>query len=714
MASKCLALVTLLFLLTKDLTKEGAWKVEAISDSIHDGHRSTSSSSAFFNLLDGNGDGLMTASEISRFIRERFRGDDRLDEESEIDKAVKSVVSKLDLHEDGSLSLSDMNSHLLNLDSLLNLDETYDWIVHACQLPDSVGNVFRFNRITGSEFAELIENNGEALEDELKIQKQTWRKKLLKHMRLKLLGIGSVPSTVADRTLKIEPPPLTACDVITVDWEGLHDTSTSIFPIHSYRLQRKITRTSSPYGVLPYVPEVGIIGGEGNGNDTVESGRVGMERGGEEVVNGGVTGGEVIVKPPLSNVNPYKWHDVYVGIENSYVDIQLLTSTKYEYRVQAWNSVGRSRWTVAKYETPGEEVEGCMKIGNGKIKGKEESTSSPSSSFISYSSTSQESDKPWAWQYVSNMYFTTQVVMGLFQGFFTFIALLAGFMRLKRGSSTSTGFGIKQLTVFPWLWRGCNKVTRYTFGIDIIPSAMLEDANDRGGGDGMGVDATYGMKGLAGTGDNVDADGRKTDNTFAKHMELRKSIISPPKNNAENVLAMASEEEEESKGRLTPQNAPTTQATTSRRISFFKSKSTTNMPSSPSNPLYTPKSFLTSATKSGVSTPPPTCIPASGTAGKSVPPITAMNSSPGGNHERYWDDYTRCNVCEKKFKFLIRHRHHCARCLSAFCHKHGKTTHSNITSCRVPGSCICNRCIYLEEQVALKTRTVKVKRTASK
>ena len=64
----------------------------------------------------------------------------------------------------------------------------------------------------------------------------------------------------------------------------------------------------------------------------------------------------------MSNINPYKWHDVYIGIENSYVDIQLLTGTKYEYRVQAWNSVGRSQWTVGKYETPGEEVEGCMKV----------------------------------------------------------------------------------------------------------------------------------------------------------------------------------------------------------------------------------------------------------------------------------------------------------------------------------------------------------------
>jgi hypothetical protein len=85
--------------------------------------------------------------------------------------------------------------------------------------------------------------------------------------------------------------------------------------------------------------------------------------------------------------------------------------------------------------------------------------------------------------------------------------------------------------------------------------------------------------------------------------------------------------------------------------------------------------------------------------------MLSMNSSPGGNHERCWDDYTRCNVCEKKFKYFVRHRHHCARCLSAFCHKHGKTTHSNLTSCRVPGTCVCDNC-QLIEKVARQNATV--------
>jgi hypothetical protein len=47
----------------------------------------------------------------------------------------------------------------------------------------------------------------------------------------------------------------------------------------------------------------------------------------------------------------------------------------------------------------------------------------------------------------------------------------------------------------------------------------------------------------------------------------------------------------------------------------------------------------------------------------------------------------------KKFKIGKRYKHHCARCMATFCHKHGRTTHSNFTSCKIPGDCICNSCL---------------------
>lgn len=57
------------------------------------------------------------------------------------------------------------------------------------------------------------------------------------------------------------------------------------------------------------------------------------------------------------------------------------------------------------------------------------------------------------------------------------------------------------------------------------------------------------------------------------------------------------------------------------------------------------------------------------------------------------DDGSSCSECYKKFKIGKRYKHHCSRCMATFCHKHGRTTHSNFTSCRVPGDCICNSCL---------------------
>ncbi len=56
-------------------------------------------------------------------------------------------------------------------------------------------------------------------------------------------------------------------------------------------------------------------------------------------------------------------------------------------------------------------------------------------------------------------------------------------------------------------------------------------------------------------------------------------------------------------------------------------------------------------------------------------------------------NHTLCNCCGKKFKFPKRCRHHCSRCGNTFCHKHGRCTHSNIVSCKVPGDCVCDRCL---------------------
>lgn len=82
---------------------------------------------------------MLTASEIRKYLTSGIFGDDKsLDSTSEIDNAVISVVKKLDEGDDGSVSISDIDLHLMNLDALLNLEETVDWVKYAVQVRGTI------------------------------------------------------------------------------------------------------------------------------------------------------------------------------------------------------------------------------------------------------------------------------------------------------------------------------------------------------------------------------------------------------------------------------------------------------------------------------------------------------------------------------------------------------------------------------------------------
>lgn len=74
-------------------------------------------------------------------------------------------------------------------------------------------------------------------------------------------------------------------------------------------------------------------------------------------------------------------------------------------------------------------------------------------------------------------------------------------------------------------------------------------------------------------------------------------------------------------------------------------------------------------------------------------PELQKDFQPYHNHPFDMDNHNLCNTCGKKYKFPKRCRHHCARCGETFCHKHGRTTHNNFVSCKVPGDCVCNVCL---------------------
>lgn len=85
---------------------------------------------------------------------------------------------------------------------------------------------------------------------------------------------------------------------------------------------------------------------------------------------------------------------------------------------------------------------------------------------------------------------------------------------------------------------------------------------------------------------------------------------------------------------------------------------------------------------------------------KSRGTLTSKSNNSGSDHyaKRHPTniDYgNSCSECGKKFRIGKRYKHHCSRCMATFCHKHGRTTHNNFTSCKVPGDCICNSCLKI-------------------
>ncbi|KAL7431551.1 hypothetical protein ACHAXH_001822 [Discostella pseudostelligera] len=78
-----------------------------------------------------------------------------------------------------------------------------------------------------------------------------------------------------------------------------------------------------------------------------------------------------------------------------------------------------------------------------------------------------------------------------------------------------------------------------------------------------------------------------------------------------------------------------------------------------------------------------------------VSDLSSSRSCGMSRNSSHLDDDNRCSECQKKFKIGRRYKHHCARCMAVFCHKDGRTTHNNFSSCKVPGDCICNTCLRI-------------------
>ena len=595
------------------------------STSLGDGKRSIDSSGSFFDYMDKDGDGAIEPEEIAMFLLNKIGGEE-FDTQSEVDDEVGTIMARLDHNHNNELEMSDMLIYWNQLENLLTAEEVAEWIVYSVQLPSSIGSLFLENGITGYDFLEIVENKGQVLIDELGITKESFRNKIVRRMQSRMLGIGSSPETPPNFTYKLE-----SCNAVTLSWER---STARVFPIHSYRIQRR---------------GIHLIGSAGS---SVESSSMSISVG---------------FDLSFTNSNT-DWKAVYIGGDTEYVDTVLETGHNYMYRIQAWNSVGKSGWGTVDLAPALKRRRCSTKPSPQKFAPPNTVRGIPAHADIHYQSEWTSTPKRVAWGVVALIQFVYHT--GRF--FFMLIAILAGVMRFRRATATSSTSAQLVLPI-PWLWKGMNRISIKMFGQEFIPRSMLGDQEALKRQEQL-HDEKIMATGLRGydrvrAGSTVNDDNENNGSLADKRIAFRRkslstgdlrSTLSPPK--PKEVL-LRSEGMSPSKfawlsplGKSRPNNLASISEVSLASASLDESESAVAM--------------------------------ARSVVSKSSTNLESLDNS-------NLDNGRVCSECMKKFQIGKRYKHHCAQCMATFCHKHGRTNHSNFTSCKIPGDCICNSCLAL-------------------
>ena len=491
------------------------------------------------------------------------------------------------------------------------------------------------NGITGYDFLEIIENGGDILRDELGIEKSSFINKIVKRIQARMLGIGSVPGSPKQFEHKF-----VSCKTVSFSWSRC---TARVFPVHSYRIQRR---------------EINLFEHASTNNDNYSGLNLDMSLS--------------LVSQPL----PSDWKTVYVGGENEFVDSSLKMGHNYMYRIQAWNSVGRSGWETIDLTQILKKQRCSTKPHHSMM---QSGTQSPRN--VNFVDVDQWELLSIPKRLISGIIILFQLMFSFVRGFFAVIAMGTAIMRYRRASATSSASATTILP-FPWFWTGINRLSVKITGNECIPRTMLGDKEALKRQETL-HDERVGATGLRG------------------YAQAKKKTSQCDDNEAETS---------NSSGR---RNA--NRDSFDKRLEFGrqKSNSTGNLLSIAEvrSPFEGPRNFFTNTRQRRLRT----LETVSSLSGGEVDSESVGKSNSQGSFESLLnsksdhqtlsrcrsdiDDGFRCIECEKKFKFGKRWKHHCSRCMSTFCHKHGRTTHNNLTSCKVPGSCLCNPCLKL-----LKTR----------
>uniref|UniRef100_A0A7S1VXY7 EF-hand domain-containing protein n=1 Tax=Skeletonema marinoi TaxID=267567 RepID=A0A7S1VXY7_9STRA len=603
-----------------------------------DGQRSMEASGLFFDSIDKDGDGQIEPEEVAMFLKNQIG---ELETQQAVDSEVVTVMARLDQNHDNGLGMADMHEYWMQLETLLTAEEVAEWIVYAVQLPGSVGKMFLEHSVTGYDFPEIVENGGKILSDDLGISKSSFRNKIVRQMQARMLGIGGNPEMPSKFDFKLQ-----SCNAVSLSWER---ATGRVFPVHSYRIQRR---------------GINLFGNT------------------QAIENGGTTANGHGVYYSAAIGSNSDWKTIYVGNDLEFVDSSLETGHNYMYRIQAWNSVGKSGWEII-------DLSKALKKQRCSTKPSPKVTARESASSTTFRHTIPDNTVEVGWsslptRLVWGIIVVVQFFYHFIRGIFGVVAMGAAIMRFRRASASSSS---QASVVLPFVsfWQKVNKLSVKWIEREIIPKTML--------GDRKSIKIQEQLHD-----ERIMATGLRGYERLQKKCKNEDSIIANGHSREASKNSTRTRSSEELASPLPKEVVRRGVASSLPQNSFFWKRaqrtSTRSFDTKRSNEVSTDSEVESSERKNGTS------VKSGGSSRK-----TSRTSPKLSRHYTDIDDGSRCIECLKKFQFAKRYKHHCSRCMSTFCHKHGRTTHPNIVSCKVPGTCLCNPCLeVLKKKGSLSQR----------
>eukprot|EP00586_Coscinodiscus_wailesii_P008032 CAMPEP_0172522172 /NCGR_PEP_ID=MMETSP1066-20121228/292977_1 /TAXON_ID=671091 /ORGANISM="Coscinodiscus wailesii, Strain CCMP2513" /LENGTH=703 /DNA_ID=CAMNT_0013305147 /DNA_START=247 /DNA_END=2355 /DNA_ORIENTATION=+ len=608
----------------------GTYTVIATDSHIGDGVRSASSSSSFFKSVDRDGDGLLRASEVANFLTHSIGGS-AFDTSSEVDTEVSNVMRTLDQNRDDGLDKSDVMAHWTTLESLLTADEVAEWVEHAVQLPEDVAQLFKKNVVTGYDFPELVENDGSALLTDLGIEKSSFRKKLVKHISARMLGIGDIPSPPTKVKHKLE-----SCSTISFTWDK---SLARGFPVHSYRVQRRAVEIHGGYTRSTLNSSNDYIQRTLSQRTLSSCAGACTEEELTEIVTGDISTESLVDSDLASRTFPTcDWVTVYSGGETSFHDSWLDRHHKYIYRLQAWNNVGRSQW---------------VEVDVSKSQRKQKCIDTNANNKKRELNLLDGHDYHGIWNDdTPSLFLVYQLVTFFVRLLFTLTAVAAALMRWKRASAASTM--LTNVTRFPCLWTAINSFSLRFIGVEVVPRHMISDSSATHDTDGLDIhDKCTKAKNL---------DGYKTDKVFDEGdtPETRRVKFRAAYEKAESCSSLDNSVENPRgrRGNLKKAHSQSNIKTDGRKFPR-------EMRRQKSQPLLLPRRAPSPLIISGVTNQYSSkiemgiCMPCEEQSIRSTLTTESASGSIAGSEddddtENYIDDHTRCNTCRKKYHIRKR------------------------------------------------------------